>query len=503
MGVVEIAHHLHVSGTPRLEIAVAEEEGFHRAQEPLFPRRRRFREARLEGRGEPRQHRARGLPIHFREERVVVAEGLAPVGHGEVRVRRLRALELGDRLLPAEAVQDRRPTDEVGLGLRGWGRGREVDRADIAGGRSRSAEAERDGDRARGEEVACAADHRSVSCRRVVRLLQARRGVRACSGDEPRVALPRAARRPLRLGPGRDGLGSRDPMKRLALLATIVVLTSCRAVTPPSVDLAIENVTVIDAVHGVREHRTVWVSAGRITDVVASTAESRATETLDGTGRFLIPGLWDFHVHLTYDERLTGAMPGLFLYHGITSIRDTGGPLARVRAVVSAIREPGAVAPRVFFAGPLLDGEHVVYDGVDLPRLGIANPDVGTARANVARLSEAGVDFLKIYEMVSPEVFAAIVEEARDRGLPIDAHVPLALLASEAGAPGRVARAPAQHRAGLRGRRGGAPRGARAAAREPGGPAGGASPGEPPRAPATPRGRGVRCRPLLPWSSRA
>jgi hypothetical protein len=75
----------------------------------------------------------------------------------------------------------------------------------------------------------------------------------------------------------------------------------------------------------------------------------------------------------------------------------------------------------------------VVYDGTNNPLLGIGNPDVATARANMARLAEAGVDFVKIYEMVSPEVFAVLVEEARSRGLPMDGHVPLSMQARDVG----------------------------------------------------------------------
>jgi cytosine/adenosine deaminase-related metal-dependent hydrolase len=198
-------------------------------------------------------------------------------------------------------------------------------------------------------------------------------------------------------------------------------------------DLALVNVTVIDAVGGVRPARSVVVDEGRIVAVTDADAPVDAVETVDGTGRYLIPGLWDFHVHLTYDARFTEAMPGLFLHHGITSIRDTGGPLERVLPAVEALRAEGATGPRVFFAGPLLDGRDVVYDGESRPLLGIANPDVETARANAARLAEAGVDFFKIYEMVSPEVFAALVEEARARGLPLDGHVPLSMRAREVG----------------------------------------------------------------------
>jgi cytosine/adenosine deaminase-related metal-dependent hydrolase len=215
-------------------------------------------------------------------------------------------------------------------------------------------------------------------------------------------------------------------------LAAALTLASCAPGEPPA-DLAIQNVTVIDAANGAREALTVLVSDGRITAVQAADESVTATEVVDGSGQYLIPGLWDFHVHLTYDARFTEAMPGLFLNHGITSIRDTGGPLELVLPAVEAIRAEGATAPRVFFAGPLLDGEHVVYDGENNPLLGIANPDAETARANMARLAEAGVDFVKIYEMVSPEVFAVLVEEAQARGLPMDGHVPLSMQARDVG----------------------------------------------------------------------
>ncbi|MGD2067857.1 MAG: amidohydrolase family protein [Gemmatimonadota bacterium] len=223
---------------------------------------------------------------------------------------------------------------------------------------------------------------------------------------------------------------SRSPLRRVATVVLASALGACAPDAPPP-DLAIENVTVIDAARGVRENRTVVVDSGRIVRVVDAGEDVVADEVVDGAGRYLIPGLWDFHVHLTYDDRFTDAMPGLFLSHGITSIRDTGGLLEKVLPVVERMEAEGATAPRVFFAGPLLDGEHVVYDGENRPGLGIANPDVETARKNVATLAEAGVDFIKIYEMVTPEVFDALVEEAVARGLPRDGHVPLSMLASE------------------------------------------------------------------------
>ncbi len=108
----------------------------------------------------------------------------------------------------------------------------------------------------------------------------------------------------------------------LSSFALLFVLASCGP-DAPLPDLAIQNVTVIDAVNGVREGRTVVIDGGRIIEVTAAGEAVAAVETVDATGQYLIPGLWDFHVHLTYDERFTEAMPGLFLSHGITSIRDT------------------------------------------------------------------------------------------------------------------------------------------------------------------------------------
>lgn len=214
-------------------------------------------------------------------------------------------------------------------------------------------------------------------------------------------------------------------------LSALLVAWGC-ASADPAADLAITNVTVIDAADGVRSGQTVLVADGRITAVGPDVAAD-ADVVVDGAGRYLIPGLWDFHVHFTYDDRFTDAMGNLFLHHGITSVRDTGGPLEQLLPVVESLEADGALAPRVFFAGPLLDGEFVVYDGEHRPLLGIGNPDPEAARANVARLADAGVDFLKIYEMVSPAIFEVLVEEAEARGLPMDGHVPLSMRARDVG----------------------------------------------------------------------
>jgi len=217
----------------------------------------------------------------------------------------------------------------------------------------------------------------------------------------------------------------------LSIAAMTAFVVACSE--PPPTGIAISNVTVIDAINGVRENQTVVFQGDEITAIQPADAGLNVAETVDGSGKYLIPGLWDFHVHLTYDDRFTSSMPALFLSYGITSVRDTGGLLDKVLPVVEAMRSDDAIAPRVFFAGPLLDGTFVVYDGDSRPEIGAQNAAPDDARATVRNLKEQGVDFIKIYEMVSPEVFAAMVETANALELPIDSHVPLSMRASTAG----------------------------------------------------------------------
>ena len=223
-------------------------------------------------------------------------------------------------------------------------------------------------------------------------------------------------------------------MKTAFVVATAALLFVGCSQEEPSRGTAITNVTVIDSVNGVRENQTVLFYGDQILAVTSTDSLFPPPEqTIDGSGKYLIPGLWDMHVHLTYDDAFTESMPALFLAYGITSVRDTGGLIEKLNPVIQKMRAPGATAPRVFYSGPLLDGNFVVYDGKSRPEIGTQNATVAMAEEKVAALKAAGVDFIKIYEMVSPEVFAALVSAAQSHGFPIAAHVPLSMLASQAG----------------------------------------------------------------------
>ncbi len=223
--------------------------------------------------------------------------------------------------------------------------------------------------------------------------------------------------------------------RRLTFTTALVAvgITACGPTEEPPAGTAITNVTVIDAVNGLREGQTVIFDGDEILAVQPASEPVNAVTEIDGSGQFLIPGLWDMHVHLTYDDAFTESMPSMFLAYGITSVRDTGGLIRKMRPVIDAMRAEDAVAPRVFFSGPLLDGQYVVYDGESRPEIGTQNAGVEAAWANVEALHNEGVDFIKIYEMVTPQVFEALHAAAAEYDLPIAAHVPLSMRARGAG----------------------------------------------------------------------
>lgn len=219
-----------------------------------------------------------------------------------------------------------------------------------------------------------------------------------------------------------------------ALRALLWVLLALLLIAPPvafgqDAPLAITNVTVVDVETGDRlPDRTVIVGAARITAVGPSAEVMVPADAavVDGTGKFLIPGLWDMHAHVL--NRWVWTAP-LSVASGVTGVRDMAswGPLAdthRIRGDVAAGR---TVGPRVAgFAGPLIDGEPAIFD--DYLTVGTADE----ARAVVDSLADGGVDLIKVYTRLPRDIFFAVVNAAQRRGLPVGGHVPLALTTAEA-----------------------------------------------------------------------
>ncbi|MBT5861503.1 MAG: amidohydrolase family protein [Gammaproteobacteria bacterium] len=205
--------------------------------------------------------------------------------------------------------------------------------------------------------------------------------------------------------------------------------------TQESPKTMINNVNVVDPVDGLIAQQQVVIQEDKIVYVgpidKIKTADSDII--IDATGQFLMPGLWDMHVHFLYDEALTDTMPELFLRYGVTSVRDTGGDVKKLAALREALK--GIPAPRIYFSGPLLDGEFVIYDGSDpsRPPLGASVLNAESAMSTVSTLKTAGADFIKIYELIDPATYSSLAAAAKEFDMPIAAHVPLMMTADIAG----------------------------------------------------------------------
>lgn len=221
-------------------------------------------------------------------------------------------------------------------------------------------------------------------------------------------------------------------MKNLLSVLFVLLLMGCEDGSQTYNDvLCITNVDVIDVEQGLVNDRTIVIKDGRIIYVGDDTPLSIQgdSEVISAEGKFMIPGLWDAHVHFAYIEKLAPKMFDLFLAYGITSVRDTGGKINFVSKWKYLSEKDPANAPRVKIAGPLMDGSPNVYDGStpSKPELSIELEDAQDVIMNADMLIEAGVDFLKAYEMLTPEQFVAINNYAAGKGLKVTGHVPLSM----------------------------------------------------------------------------
>jgi imidazolonepropionase-like amidohydrolase len=197
--------------------------------------------------------------------------------------------------------------------------------------------------------------------------------------------------------------------------------------SPPP--LIIEDVTVVDVIEGrLVPHTDVVITGERITRLEPHRDDRRrpAGGVVDGRGKFLIPGLWDMHVHALWDPRAVTNFLPLFVTQGVTGVRDMGGSLELLREARDSVAQ-GAPYPSVIGAGPIIDGPEPVQRDIS-----VAVGDTAQARRVVDSLADGGADFIKVYTLLPKGAFLAVLEEASRRRLAVVGHVPADLTPAEA-----------------------------------------------------------------------
>ena len=201
--------------------------------------------------------------------------------------------------------------------------------------------------------------------------------------------------------------------------------------------IAIRNVTVVDVAAGRHlRNQAVVIEGDSISAVVPERAldVTGVTRTVDGRGKYLIPGMWDMHIHL-----ISGGRPSLALLvaNGVVGVRDMGGALEQVRAWRDSIASGRLIGPRIEMVGPIVEnsqwldrvkqmmaqqGNQEVSRAL-AERISVATPE--DARAAVERVAALGMTMLKVRNDPPSLAYFALLREAKQHGIRVVGHPPL------------------------------------------------------------------------------
>ncbi len=192
--------------------------------------------------------------------------------------------------------------------------------------------------------------------------------------------------------------------------------------------LVFTHVTVIDATGApAKSDMTVVIKGGRIAALgkTANLDTPENAQVVDATGKFLIPGLWDMHVHPLSGKNFLALFPA----NGVTGIRVMSGlPVHKKwRKEISAGE---LIGPRMVIASPILDGPNNTRGFIV-----VSNEEEG--RQLVRKFKEEGADFIKVYTYLPRDAYFAIADEAKKQGISFAGHVPLSVSAAEASDAGQ------------------------------------------------------------------
>ncbi len=211
-----------------------------------------------------------------------------------------------------------------------------------------------------------------------------------------------------------------------------LLLTACQTETKEKVDLAITNAYVIHLETGKVELQDIYILDGKIKAIKTAQSEQtfEADSTIDATGKYVLPGFWDNHIHLRGGDSLIANNKNflkLFIANGVTTVRDAGGDLTpSVMDWKSQIAKEKLIGPTIFTAGPKIDGPNSTWAGSLEVQ---SDEDVENALDSLEKLQ---VDFVKLYDSrISAENYLKSIARAEERGLVVSGHMPFTVTLDE------------------------------------------------------------------------
>ena len=199
------------------------------------------------------------------------------------------------------------------------------------------------------------------------------------------------------------------------LFLIILFLAACSEVKEH--DLVISNVNLIDVNTGeIIPKQTIAIDADTISKIYdTKIAFSDSTRIFDGTNKYLIPGLWDMHVHHNWNYKDSNP---LLIVNGVLGVREMWGNMYVHNRLQKLKNDSLSNVPDVYTGSIIIDGKPEIWPG----SIGVANAE--EARKATLEQIESGVDFIKVYTRLSRKAFNSIARTANEHDVPFVGHVP-------------------------------------------------------------------------------
>lgn len=168
------------------------------------------------------------------------------------------------------------------------------------------------------------------------------------------------------------------------------------------------------------EHQSVLIDDGVISAIGNDITPPDGAAVFDGSGGYLIPGLWDSHVHIFSSPTEPDTALPLYLLHGVTGIRDMGAlwPIEEQRAIQARIEQGELAGPRLILSGAWVDASPGSWPGMFLA------DSPAQARAVVEQIAVEDWAAVKAYSMLNQDTYLALAQAAQDKNLPLVGHIP-------------------------------------------------------------------------------
>jgi hypothetical protein len=218
----------------------------------------------------------------------------------------------------------------------------------------------------------------------------------------------------------------------LCMVCLVPLVSAAQSKQFASKPLEITDVTVIDTTGApAKPDQTVVVEGNRISQVgdAKKVHAPKGAQVVNARGLYVIPGLWDMHVHIWETDR---TFP-MFIANGVLGVRNMGGHLDELKRWRAQVVSGELLGPHLVISGPLVDGLNPAH-----PDHAVVVHDPAEGRTIVDSLKQSGVDFIKVFDNLTADEYYAIADESRKVGLPFAGHLPHGVWASDASTAGQL-----------------------------------------------------------------